>query len=1494
VAERFDLGQYEALFREHEIDAGVLRDLVEADLEKIGVPLGHRKRLLKAIAGLAAETPAKPSGLAPASLPATAERRPITVMFCDLVGSTSLAAKLDAEDWRTLVNTYLDEASAAVTGLGRHVLKKLGDGLMALFGYPHAQENDAERAVRAALAIQRALVEINARNASRGIPELQARIGLNSGQVVVDATGEVFGDAPNIAARVQSAAEPGSILITAAVQRQTAGLFVAEDRGQHTLKGLSAPMTLYRVVRASGGGRRGGGRALTALVGREEELDHLGRRWDRARQGDGQLTLIVGEPGLGKSRLMEEFHSRLGETPHTWTEWSSSQLLQNTPLHPIAEWGRQRFGADLPTEQRVADLEHTLQLIGLDPTEYAPLLAPLVDVLLPEDQAAKLAPEELRRRQLAAMTAWILAAAKTQAIVLAFEDLHWADPTSLDLMRALAERGAQAPLLIIATARPEFRPSWSVRSHHSAISLSPLDRMQIGKMVSELAAHHALPWDIVEGVSERTGGVPLFVEEVTRLLLERGEQGGAQAIPPTLQQSLAARLDRLGSARETAQIGAVLGRGFSYGLLQSVAGLDEGALQSTLERLAEADVLFVEGHGAQATYRFKHALIQDSAYDSLLKTRRQALHAQAAEILRESASPEAEAVAHHFTEAGLNDLAIEWWGKAGDQALRRSAFQEAIAHLGKAIDMADMAAATPRRAVRGPVAPTQHLTQLHVAYGNALIAARGYSAPETTEAFARARESASGDEDAPGRLAADYGLWASSYMRGDLPSMRAHAEAFLSDLDASPDSPEASVAHRAAGMTCWFAGGYRQARGHLERALALFEPGRDDDLTFRFAWDPGVAAMASLAIVSWSLGEVDRAILLMDRMQTRIAGLTDVGTLAVGRMHAAMFELMRGDHLRVAQNAFELARLAREHDLNLWRAFGVFLQGWVASQSGAPADGLEDMRRGAALLREQNALLYDGLLKVALAGAQAGAGDLDRAIATIDEALATSNRTGYRAFEAELHRERGEALLKRDLVNPAPAEEAFRTAIAIAQKQGTRSFELRASLALAKLFQSTARPVEAHAVLAPPLEGLAPTQMPEIAEAQALLRSLAETDEVKAAEAQRQRRLHLQTAYGQAMMWAKGFGSEETRAAFSRATELTAKTDNFAERFAAGHFQWTLAFLRGELQFARDLESSFLKEAEDTGRIVEAGVARRGLALACHQAGDFVEAQTHCERALAACDPEHERETEERFHDATGPLVMSVLAVTMWQLGEVARAREMIEEANRRASKLGHAPSMAHPLLWKSHLEILRGDAVAALSAAEALAALGREHALPFWRTAGEPNAGWALGRLHDAATGAEDLGRALADRLSQGARFDAWFYKAGLAELEAETLGAERALVRVDEAIALAREVETRCNLAFPHLLRGELLLKCDPPDRAAAEEAFRTAHDIAKEQGARCWGLRVALALAKLYQATARLADAHAVLAPALKGFVPTEEFPEIEEALEMLAEFQAGPYL
>src|SRR5271165_219874 len=586
------LGQYDALFRENEIDAEVLFELTDADLEKFGVPFGHRKRLLKAIAKLGTAAPRLPEEPpAPPQPPpqSGAERRHLAVLFCDLVGSTSMSAKLDPEDWSQLLGGYLDAASAAVTQMGGHVAKKLGDGIMALFGHPIAQENDAERAVRAALAIQLALAELNRKNLGSVRPELVARIGIAAGAVVVDSSGEIFGDAPNIAARVQALAEPGTVLVTARVQRQVAGLFVVEDRGAHALKGVAEPTALFRIARASGGGRRSGQRALTPLVGRDEEVTMLLRRWERARQGEGQFVTIVGEPGLGKSRLIEEFHARLRETPHSWTEWSSSQLLQNTPLHPIADWGRQRFGgADVAPERRLADLETSLSQVKLDPTEYVPLLAPLVDIPLPPERASALAPEELRRRQMAAILAWLTAGARTQAIVLAVEDLHWADPTTLDVLRGIAERGALAPLLVVATTRPEFRPPWGMRSHHGTITLAPLDRAQIRQMVGELAQRHALSREVVEDVAARTGGVPLFVEEVTRLLLERGEQGGMQAIPPTLQQSLTARLDRLGPAREVAQVGSVIGRGFSYSLLRDVAGVDDGPLQAALEKLAEA------------------------------------------------------------------------------------------------------------------------------------------------------------------------------------------------------------------------------------------------------------------------------------------------------------------------------------------------------------------------------------------------------------------------------------------------------------------------------------------------------------------------------------------------------------------------------------------------------------------------------------------------------------------------------------------------------------------------------------------------------------------------------------------------------------------------------------------------------------------------------------------------------------------------------------------
>ena len=646
------------------------------------------------------------------------------------------------------------------------------------------------------------------------------------------------------------------------MQRQIAGLFVAEEQGARELKGVSEPVQLFRIVRASGGGRRGGARALTPFVGREEELGLLARRWERARAGEGQLVLIVGEPGLGKSRLIEEFHARLAETPHTWVEWSASQLLQNTPLHPIAEWGRQRFGADAPADQRLADLEGTLRLIGLDPAEHAPLLAPLVDIPLPPDRAANFPPEELRRRQLAAMTAWVLAGARSQPAVVAFEDLHWADPTSLDLLRALAERGAQAPLLLLATTRPEFRPPWSLRSHHSVISLSPLDRAGVARMVGEISARHALSKDVIDDVSERTGGVPLFVEEVTRLLLERGEAGRRSRHPADLAtvSRRAARPARP-CARDRAD------RRGSWTRLRLCAAArrresDETALQAALERLADADLLFVEGAPPQATYRFKHALIQDAAYESLLKSRRQALHRRAAEVLRESerAAPSRKSSPIISPRPGLDDLAIEWWGKAGDQALRRSAFQEAIAHLGKAIAMADKAggtagsAAARRRTNDDAVA--RRLRQRALG-GARLWRARNDGSLRKGPRVGVWRQGRAGT--AGGRLRP---MGRQLHPRR-AAAMREHSATFLSDVEAKPNSPEASVAHRVAGITHWFAGEYREAREHLERALPLFQPGRDDDLAFRFGHDAGVGAMLYLALALWPLGDIERAVSLV-------------------------------------------------------------------------------------------------------------------------------------------------------------------------------------------------------------------------------------------------------------------------------------------------------------------------------------------------------------------------------------------------------------------------------------------------------------------------------------------------------------------------------------------------------------------------------------------------------------------------------------------------------
>jgi predicted ATPase/class 3 adenylate cyclase len=1103
---KLGLPEYGDRFAENGIDVSVLPHLTDQDLKDMGVLLGHRRKMLAAIGELgrepaAARAPATGTPIGPESIPtaspiaiaaeATGERRYLTVMFCDLVDSTGIAARLDAEEWRDLVNAYLDDASAAVMEMGGHVAKKLGDGLMVLFGYPLAHENDAERAARAALSIQRALADLNRKNAGAGKPELVARIGLETGPAVVDAAGEIYGDVTNIAARVQALAEPGAVVVTARVQRQVVGLFVAEERGIHKLKGVSEPVTLFRIIRASGGGRRVGQRHLTPLVGRNEEIAILMRRWERARHGDGQLVLIVGEPGIGKSRLIEEIHSRLRDTPHTWGEWSCSQLLQNTPLHPMADWGRQRFGgADRPAEQRLADLENTLVLVKLDPAENAPLLAPLLDIPLPKERAPILTPEELRHRQLAALTAWSLASARVQPVVVAVEDAHWADPTTLDLLRGIAERGALAPLFVLITARPEFRPPWGIRSHHGMILLAPLDRQQVRDMVSELAARHVLPNDVIEGVTERTGGVPLFVEEVTRLLLERGEQGGVQAIPPTLQQSLTARLDRLGAAREVAQIGAVIGRGFSYGLLRDVAEMAAAPLQAALEKLAEADILLVQGLPPDSDYRFKHALIQDAAYENLLKSRRGALHRRIAEILRDrfadTAAAEPEALAHHFTQAGLTDAAIEWWGKAGDRALRRSAFQEAIAHLGKAIEMADKSGDGAPRAAPAVASAGQRL-KLQTDYGQAVMWSKGYVAAETRAAFARARELAAGTDNSAERFVIYYAQWAGNAARGEWALAWETAETFLREAENEGHATERVVGLRMLGLTCLYRGDLIEARAHLDEALRTHDPERDRDAKFP-GLDTGGGASTYLALTNWLLGDVGDTRARMEQGIARAIETNHVTTQVNVYQWTATFEILRSDFDAARRAAQAVVELAREHGLLSYAAWGALPNVYARARFGDREASVAEFREALKACSDHgyknNVPLYQGLL----AELEAEGKDAEAALARIDDALALATETGERWTDAFLQRIRGEILLKRDPANTAPAEDAFLTAIAVAQQQKARSFELRAALDLARLYNSTSRSAAAHALLASALKGFSPTpEFPEIAEAQTLL-----------------------------------------------------------------------------------------------------------------------------------------------------------------------------------------------------------------------------------------------------------------------------------------------------------------------------------------------------------------------------------------------------------------------
>jgi class 3 adenylate cyclase/tetratricopeptide (TPR) repeat protein len=994
----------------------------------------------------------------------TGERRHLTVLFCDLVGSTGIAAQLDPEEWRETVARYHRAAAEAITRFGGHVAKYLGDGVMAFFGYPEAHHNDAERAARAGLAILDAISKLNEHP---GSTKLSARVGIHSGAVVVGVgagkEADVFGDAPNIAARVQEAAASGTVLVTEATHRLISGLFVVEARGAPTLKGIEQPLQLYRVIQPSGVRGRleaaATSRGLTLFVGREDEVRLLMTRWEHVVDGEGQVALIIGEAGIGKSRLVQRFHEQIAETPHTWIEAGAAAFFQNTPFHPVADMLKQALAwpGYRSAEEQFAQLESALELAGLKLAEAIPLLAPLLNLPLPAKYPpSPQSPEQQRRRLLATLVELALGLARMQPTVITTEDLHWADPSTLELVQLLVEQGARARRLLLYTTRPEFRAPWRPRAHHMQITLSRLSSRNVRTMVAQVAARTALSEETITAMVERTGGVPLFVEELTRAVLESGDakQTGRE-IPATLHDTLMARLDRLGPAKEVIQVGAVIGSEFSYELLSAVHPLAEEDLQRSLHALADAELLYVRGLAPEATYQFKHALIRDAAYEALLKSRRKELHRLVARTIDEqfTALKEAhpEVLARHWTEAGETEPAIAQWSTAGKAAEARNAFREALENYQQAVKLLNLLPQSAERDSRElPLA--QSVNQM-------LGVTRGHSAPETMDAVERLAAPAERSGNVTQLFSWLSSRWASVYFWGDLSAAGALADQLLDLALRDGSAGSLAVAHAHQTITRYQRGDFAGAEKHFTAGQVFFE-----DAVLRHNTPFGFVSVFGIASWNaWMLGRTDVARERIAQM-TAIANDSNPYALAWSGFFAATLLLYTRQYEQAEALAARALQLSEQHQFPLIAAYSRCVAGHCRAQLGRVSEGIELIRRGLASLLEVGSRGGISIYMASLAAAQERAGALTEALETVEQALqANADELSY-PYRPETLRLRGELWLK--LGQSDLADVGFREAIALARTMGAKAWELRATMSLADLLARQGRRDQGRVMLA--------------------------------------------------------------------------------------------------------------------------------------------------------------------------------------------------------------------------------------------------------------------------------------------------------------------------------------------------------------------------------------------------------------------------------------------
>jgi class 3 adenylate cyclase/tetratricopeptide (TPR) repeat protein len=1024
---------------------------------------------------------AKPASLKPS--PQGAERRHLTVMFCDMAGSTALAARLDPEDLREVIRAFQDACVGAIARFDGFVAKFMGDGVLAYFGYPRAHEDDAERAIRAGLTV----VDVVRRLMPPTKEQLEVRVGIATGLVVVGETvGEgssqeqvVIGETPNLAARLQGLAEPNAVVIADSTRQLIGGLFNVEDLGQQSLKGMADPIPAWRVIREHAAESRfEGGQAerATGFFGREREVDLLMDRWAQVRGREGQVVLLSGEAGIGKSRIVAALRQKLTDDAHTRILYQCSPHHTNSPFYPVITQLERAagFALDDTAVTKLDKLEQVLRQSFSTIDDVAPLFATLLSLPV-EDRYATLdlTPRELKERTIGALTDLLGGLAKQRPVLFILEDGHWIDPTTLELLTRTIDRLQRWPVLLIVTFRPEFAVPWGHYPHVTALALNRLGQSHVVTMIERLTAGKLLPAAVRDEIIAKTDGVPLFVEELTKAVLGSGllEEVADRyvlrgplpplAIPATLHDSLLARLDRLASVREIAQVGAVIGREFSYQLLDAVVPVHDKALEDALDQLSQAELVFPRGTPPDATYIFKHALVQDAAYGSLLRSTRRELHGRIAraitELMPQIVETQPELLAHHYAQAGLIDNAILYGLQAGGRSAARSANEEAIAHYSKALELL---AAKPEGAERD-----RRELELLIGIGVPTMAARGLMAVNVEVIYARARELCDRVADTPHRFIVLRGLWNSALMRKPLTQAQDLSAELVALADAQGDNTRRALAYRAQGTSLHFRGELEPGWESLRQAIDLWDVDKARAEILVYGEDPSVYCRGYGSQVLWCLGYPDKSSELIRKALAHAELLSNPYNYAMALSLASWLHVLRNEFAQALERADAVSAICAAHGFPLWTARAMMQRGAAHAALGQAEDGIAEMERGFADWQALGGKLATTHFTLGLAEASMQAGRIAAGLDWIKVAAEHARMFDERFVEAEIHRVQGELLKATAAIENAEA--CLRRSIEIARRQKAKSFELRTAMVLAQLWRRQGKRQAAHDLLAP-------------------------------------------------------------------------------------------------------------------------------------------------------------------------------------------------------------------------------------------------------------------------------------------------------------------------------------------------------------------------------------------------------------------------------------------